>query len=459
MRRYTAHRGFFQQVESVDPSEWAVYVQSMEPSLRRGVIGLGYAERVRRADLPAFLAKVHIDGAAEFQIHPAGEGDELYPVTYVEPFERNAAALGLDLATEERRRETAEQAMVQDRTVLSRRITLVQDEKKLPGFQLILPVYERGAHLGTPEDRRRALQGWVFASIRIDELMKGIDAITEDQVEFDVFEGDATSLAALIYDSDSRIGQYRSGTVTDDNYAGSRFSTCMSLSLYGRQWWFRIASRPGFGIGVNRLLLALVLGGGLAISLLAAVMTWVLAGARSRAIALADKITCELKLATENSQRLALVASLAKSGVMITDVEGRVEWMNDAYVRATGYSLEEMKGRKPGAVLQGSETSPGAVANMRAGLITQQGFHVVVLNYHKSGRPFWSELEVQPLHDAERNLHRLHGCPDGRHGAPSHGGAIAQPGGPVPVHFRAFAGGHLLGEGTAGGDPDHQPCV
>ncbi|HZL45712.1 MAG TPA: PAS domain S-box protein [Opitutaceae bacterium] len=393
-------QGLFAASESVERGEWAFYARSMEPSLRQGVFGFGYAERVRRADLPAFLTRMHIGGAPDFEIHPAGDQDELYPITYIEPIRQNAAAVGLDLATEERRREAAEQAMLMDRPVLSRRMSLVQDEKKLPGFQLLLPIYERGSHLDTPEDRRRALQGWVFAAIRIDELMQGIVALTEDQVDFDAFEGDATSFAALIYDSDERLQHHRGEAVTDADYADSRFNTSVPLSLYGRQWWLRISSRPGFGNAANRLLLGFVLGGGLAISLLAAGMTWLLASARSRAMALADKITRELQEATENSQRLALVASLSKSGVMITDVEGRVEWMNDAYARITGYTLEEMKGRKPGAILQGSETAPGDVEQMRAGLMTRQGFHVVVLNYHKSGRPFWAELEVQPLQDA-----------------------------------------------------------
>jgi len=393
-------QGLFAASQSVTRQEWTIYARSMTPSLRLGVRGFGYAERVRRGDLPAYLTRMHVDGAPDFTVHPTSEQVDLYPITYIEPAELNAAALGLDLATEERRREAAEQAMLQDRPVLSRHITLVQDEQKLPAFQLLFPVYEHGSHSETPEDRRRALQGWVFATIRIDELMQGIVALTEDQVEFDVFEGDATSVAALIYDSDERIIKHRDGTVSDADYAGSRFQTSVPLSLYGRQWWLRIASRPGFGNAAHRLLFGLVLGGGLAFSLLGAAMTWLLTGARSRAMAQAEKITRELQLATESSRRLALVASLARNGVMLTDVEGRVEWMNDAYIRATGYSLEEMKGRKPGTVLQGAETAPGAMAQMSAGLITQQGFHVVVLNYHKSGRSFWSELEVQPLHDA-----------------------------------------------------------
>ena len=393
-------QGFLAGNESVERTEWANYAKAMEPSLRHRVLGLGYAERVRRADLPGFLARVRVDGAADFQIHPASDREEAYPIVFVEPIGANAAAMGLDIAAEERRREAADQAMELDRPILSRRITLVQDEKKLPGLQFLVPVYERGNHLETPADRRRALQGWAFASIRIDELMQGITALTDDQVGFDVFEGDRATTEVLLYDSDARLREHQREEVTDADHAGCRFTASVPLELYGRSWLLLVYSRPGFGAAVSRLLLVLLLGGGVAISLLAGVMIWLLTSARSRALTLADKITRELQQATENSRRLALVASLAKSGVMITDVDGRVEWMNDAYLRTTGYTLEEMKGRKPGSVFQGADTSPGAVANMRAGLITQQGFHVIVLNYHKSGRPFWAELEVQPLHDA-----------------------------------------------------------
>jgi len=55
--------------------------------------------------------------------------------------------------------------MLEDRPVLSRRITLVQDEKKLPGFQLLLPIYERGIHLETAE---RPPAGVAGMGLRLD---------------------------------------------------------------------------------------------------------------------------------------------------------------------------------------------------------------------------------------------------------------------------------------------------
>ena len=393
-------RGLFAASESVERDEWTAYTANIKEFLRRGVSGFGVIERLDPADQAAFLARMRAGGASDYEIHPTGGRKEAYAIAYVEPRDQNAPALGLDIAADERGRAAAEEAMQTGRATLSQRLLLALDERRLPGFLLLLPIYEKGSRLETPDDRQHALHGWVFAAIRIDELMEGITGVTEEQVDFDVFEGAETSISSLIYNADQYLEAHSSGRVTDADYAGCRFHALVPLSMYGRQWSLIVSSRPGFGTVIGGWMMAAIVGCGLAISLLAAVMAWLLVSARSRAMALAEKITRELQRTTENSRRLALVASSTKSGVAITDLEGRVEWMNEAYARTTGYTLDEMKGRTPGSVLQGAETAPEAVAQMRAGLATQQGFHVVVLNYHKSGRPYWAELEVQPLRDA-----------------------------------------------------------
>lgn len=393
-------RGLFAASESVERDEWAIFAANVQGFLRRGVSGFGYIERLHPADQAAFLTRMRTGGAPQFEIHPGGSRAETYAIAYIEPRDQNAPALGLDIAADDRARAAADEAMVTDRATLSQRLLLALDERRLPGFLMLLPIYGKGSRLVTPADRQRALQGWVFAAININELMEGVTGIAEEQVDFDVFDGTETTAAALVYDADQRLESHGSGPMTDADYASCRFHALVPLSMYGRQWSLIVSTRPGFGSAVRGWMMAALVGGGLAISLLAAVMVWLLLSAHSRATALAEKMTRELQAATENSRRLALVASSTKSGVVITDLEGRVEWMNEAYSRITGYTLDEMKGRKPGSILQGSETAPGVVAQMRAGLITQQGFHVVVLNYHKSGRPYWAELEVQPLRDA-----------------------------------------------------------
>jgi PAS domain S-box-containing protein len=106
-----------------------------------------------------------------------------------------------------------------------------------------------------------------------------------------------------------------------------------------------------------------------------------------------------LKAAELRAQQLALVATHTKNSIVISDARGLVTWVNPAFVEQTGFSLEEMQGRTPGAVLQGEGTDAATVAVMRASLRSGQGFAVEVLNYTKQGAPYWAAIDVHPIRD------------------------------------------------------------
>ena len=91
---------------------------------------------------------------------------------------RATPSKGLDIAADERGREAADDAMRTGQATLSQRLLLALDERRLPGFLLLLPIYEKGSGVETPTHRARALRGWTFAAIRIDELMEGITGLT-----------------------------------------------------------------------------------------------------------------------------------------------------------------------------------------------------------------------------------------------------------------------------------------
>ena len=57
------------------------------------------------------------------------------------------------------------------------------------------------------------------------------------------------------------------------------------------------------------------------------------------------------KLAQEELAKLSLVASSTDNLVVMTDRDGHIEWVNDAFVSRTGYALAAVIGRKPGACL------------------------------------------------------------------------------------------------------------
>ncbi len=104
------------------------------------------------------------------------------------------------------------------------------------------------------------------------------------------------------------------------------------------------------------------------------------------------------------ARKLALVASRTDNGVIITDAEGRIEWVNDAFTRTTGWRLEEVGGRKPSEFLQGPETDPETVRFMSEELHGGRGFTTKLINYRRSGEKFWFAIEVQPLFDETGTL-------------------------------------------------------
>jgi PAS domain S-box-containing protein len=117
----------------------------------------------------------------------------------------------------------------------------------------------------------------------------------------------------------------------------------------------------------------------------------------------------ERTAADHELQRLALVAQKTSSAVLITDHKRRIEWVNPAFERLTGYSLAECHARHAGHLLQGKDTDPETVAQMHQALSAGQSFDVELLNYHKTGKPYWVHLKVDPVFDAEQKLVRFIG--------------------------------------------------
>ncbi len=94
---------------------------------------------------------------------------------------------------------------------------------------------------------------------------------------------------------------------------------------------------------------------------------------------------------------LAEVAYRTHHAVAITDSQQRLVWINPAFTQITGYHMDEIRGKKPGQILQGPETDPKTIAYMRQCLSENRYFEVEILNYRKNGEPYWSKIEVQPI--------------------------------------------------------------
>jgi len=98
-------------------------------------------------------------------------------------------------------------------------------------------------------------------------------------------------------------------------------------------------------------------------------------------------------------EKLSMVASKTQNGVIITDAEQNIEWVNDAYTAITGFTLEESIGKNPGRFLQGPETDQKTKKRIAIGLKSGKPFTEEILNYTKSGEKYWINLNITPVFD------------------------------------------------------------
>ncbi len=90
--------------------------------------------------------------------------------------------------------------------------------------------------------------------------------------------------------------------------------------------------------------------------------------------------------------------------VLITDAEPtdgpgpRILFVNDAFVRRTGYTREEVIGKSP-RFLQGPKTQRDALDRIRTALNSWKPVREQLINYTKSGEEFWAELYIVPVAD------------------------------------------------------------
>jgi len=110
---------------------------------------------------------------------------------------------------------------------------------------------------------------------------------------------------------------------------------------------------------------------------------------------------------SEELRRLLDRAVAASSnGILISDPglpDNPIVYVNPAFERITGYSLEEVVGRNC-RFLQGEDRDQTALEELRAAVLEGRECRVVLRNYRRDGALFWNELYISPVYDEAGNL-------------------------------------------------------
>jgi PAS domain S-box-containing protein len=92
---------------------------------------------------------------------------------------------------------------------------------------------------------------------------------------------------------------------------------------------------------------------------------------------------------------------VAAEALVVADSRGCIEWVNTGFTALCGYELDELRGRRPGEILQGEATDQAGVERIRRALRTCRPCREILVNYHKDGSPYHVDLQISPVLDDE----------------------------------------------------------
>lgn len=78
----------------------------------------------------------------------------------------------------------------------------------------------------------------------------------------------------------------------------------------------------------------------------------------------------------------------------------RIVFVNEAVVRQTGYTRDDLLG-KPPRIFHGELTQRDELDRIRRALATRQPVRAELIHYARDGRLFWVEVDITAIHDAE----------------------------------------------------------
>lgn len=330
-------KALFNASETVSREEWYVFThqQNLEKQLP-GIQGIGFSLLIPRQGLPQHIQKIRQEGFPDYKIYPEGDRENYSSIIYLEPFsDRNLRAFGYDMFSEPVRRKAMEQARDTNIAALSGKITLVQetDKQVQAGNLMYVPVYRKGMPITTIEERRNAIDGWVYSPYRMNDLMEGVLGKNyfkeKKQLYIQVFDGLDPLPQNLLYTS-----------VDKKSLSNIEFKRQAQINFNGHYWTLIFEQPVGQIVHEQYLAAWLALVCGTLITLLLFILIRVLLKAREKALILVDKRTKELYVSEKNFKKMVEILPVAICSSV--GIEQVFDYLNPTFVNLFGYSIEEV---------------------------------------------------------------------------------------------------------------------
>ena len=232
-----AATALFEQKPELNQADWQKYYTDIEASQRfPAVIGIGYTERVDRDSIGAIEQRQHESGLVDFTYRADKDTtvDPYTTITYLAPDNTaNRKAMGYDMYSQADRRLAMEEARDKATFVMSKPVSLVQDNGEntiKPGVLIYYPRYSGEGVPATVEERRNRLLGYVYIvskpDIFISKYLANSEALN-------------ISSSLLVYDKEAADKFLYKSTNYDESRTNAKFLT-REVELDSRRWVAKI---------------------------------------------------------------------------------------------------------------------------------------------------------------------------------------------------------------------------
>lgn len=312
--------GYMLASDSVSRDGWRTYMKTLRlADSYSGTHGVGFADYFRPSELAAHIAAIRAQGFPEYKVWPEAPREEYTAIIYLEPFAgRNLRAFGYDMYSDPVLRMAMSRARDSGQAALSGKVKLVQEssEDVQEGVLMYIPYYKPAELPQTLEQRRSSLVGYVYAPFRMNDFIRTILQSELQSVDLKIFDGKSIIQNSLLFNSNENHAE---------QIFAPRFRRTSVISVYGQTWTIEASSRPQFEKAVSSHEAALVLLGGILVSILSAVVSFVLSVNKEKAVVL-GRVNSKLLSAIEEQQAATLELSNSK-----LRIERIMESITDAF--------------------------------------------------------------------------------------------------------------------------------
>jgi PAS domain S-box-containing protein len=107
--------------------------------------------------------------------------------------------------------------------------------------------------------------------------------------------------------------------------------------------------------------------------------------------------------AEDELRKLSLAVEQSPNSIVITDLEARIEYVNDAFVRSSGYERADVLGRNP-RILHSGKTPQTAYAALWGALIRGQPWRGELTNRRKDGSDYVEFVHITPIRQPDGRI-------------------------------------------------------